>query len=54
MKFNLFGLNRVLYVVMFGTSLLATAATFGTVVLGFEMQQRHVADASWVAVAERA
>ena len=54
MKFNLFGLNRTVYAALFVASVLASAATLGAVALGFEMQQRHVVVAAWVASAERA
>ena len=49
MKFNVFGLNRTVYAVLFAAAVVASAATFGTVALGFEMHQRHVAETSWVA-----
>jgi len=48
MKVNLFGLNRTVYAVLFAASVCASAATFGTVALGFEMHQRHVTENSWV------
>lgn len=54
MKSNVFGLDRVAYAALFVAAVMASAATFGTVVLGFEMHQNHVAQASWVAVVERA
>lgn len=53
MKSNVFGLNRIVYVALFAAAVMASAATFGTVVLGFEMHQSHVAQ-GWVAVVERA
>ena len=48
MKTNMFGLNNTVYAFLFAASVLASAATFGTVALGFEMHQRHVAENSWV------
>lgn len=48
MKFNVFGLDRTVYAVLFAAAVFASAATFGTVALGFEMHQRHVAETSWV------
>jgi len=48
MKFNVLGLDKVVYTALFAASLLASAATFGAVAMGFEMQQRHVAQAEWV------
>ena len=54
MKNNVFGLNRVVYAALFVAAVMASAATFGTVVMGFEMHQSHVAQGTWVAVVERA
>ena len=54
MKFNVLGLGKVVYAALFATSVLASAATFGAVALGFEMHQRHVAQAEWVAEVSRA
>lgn len=51
MKSNLFGLNRTVYAFLFAASVLASAATFGTVAMGFEMHQRHVAENNWVMTA---
>jgi hypothetical protein len=48
MKVNVLGLNRALYAVLFAASIFASAATFGTVALGFEMHQRHVAENGWI------
>ena len=48
MSVNVFGLNRTVYAVMFAVSVFASAATFGTVALGFEMHQHHVASATWM------
>lgn len=53
MKFNVLGLDKAVYAALFAASLLASAATFGAVVIGFEMHQRPVAQAEWV-VAQRA
>jgi len=50
MKFNVLGLDKVVYAALFAASLLASAATFGAVAMGFEVQQRHVAQAEWVVV----
>ncbi len=54
MTSNVFGLDRVAYIALFAAAMLASAATFGTVVLGFQMHQSHVAQTSWVTVVERA
>ena len=54
MKFNVLGLDKAVYAALFAVSLMASAVTFGAVVAGFEMHQRHVAQAEWVAVAQRA
>ena len=54
MKFKGLGLDKPVYAALFVASVLASAATFGTVALGFEMHQRHVAQAEWVALAQRA
>jgi hypothetical protein len=48
MKTNMFGLNNTVYAFLFVASVFASAATFGTVALGFEMHQRHVAETGWV------
>ncbi len=48
MKSNVFGLDRAVYAVLFAAAIFASAATFGTVALGFEMHQRHVAQTGWV------
>ena len=48
MSVNVFGLNRTVYAVLFAAAIVASAATFGTVALGFEMHQRHVAETAWV------
>jgi hypothetical protein len=48
MKFNVFGLDRTVYAVLFAAAVFASAATFGTVALGFEMNQHHVASATWM------
>jgi len=53
MKFNVLGLDRTVYAVLVAAAVFASAATFGTVALGFEMHQRHVAENSW-ALTERA
>ena len=53
MKSNVFGLGRVVYAALFAAAVTASAATFGAVVLGFEMHQNHVAQTEWVAVVER-
>ena len=53
MKSNVFGLGRVVYAVLFAAAVMASAATFGTVVLGFEMHQNHAAQTRWAAVVER-
>jgi len=54
MKFNVLGIDKAVYAALFAVSVLASAVTFGAVVAGFEMHQRHVAQADWVAVAQRA
>ncbi len=54
MKSNVFGLNRVVYTAMFVAAVMASAATFGTVVMGFEMHQNHVAQGTLVAMVGRA
>lgn len=48
MKVNVFGLDRAVYAVLFAAAICASAATFGTVALGFEMHQRHVAETGWI------
>lgn len=54
MKINVLGLNKVVYAALFAVSILASATTFGAVAMGFEMHQSPVAQAEWVAVAQRA
>ncbi len=54
MKVNVLGLEKAVYAALFAASLLASAATFGAVAMGFEMHQRHVAQAEWTAMAQRA
>ena len=48
MKSNVFGLGRVAYAALFVAAMIASAATFGTVAMGFEMHQSHVAQGAWV------
>jgi hypothetical protein len=47
MKFNVLGLEKAVYAALFAVSLMASAATFGAVAMGFELHQRHVAQAEW-------
>jgi len=54
MNIDVFGLNRPLYAVLFAASVLASAATLGSVALGFEMHQRHVVASASTALVDRA
>jgi hypothetical protein len=48
MKYNVLGLNRVVYATLFAASLMASVATFGAVAMGFEIHQRQVVQNGWV------